>query len=439
MTIPPSVGDLPYEQDLTGCLENIPEKTFDTALNNVATALDGLRREYRNGGLPHLDVPLNDDDLEELRDVAARLSDDSRHIMVFGTGGSSLGGQALQQIAQLVRSRKGQQRPQGPELHFLDNLESPWVDRRLMQMDPAATRFLVISKSGNTAETVTKTIMAIEFMKRAGLEDEITRRMVIVTEDAAGDNALRRLAADFGLRVVEHPKDIGGRYSVLTVVGMLPAILLGLDPKKIRAGAAEVVRQVLNGDAPQRIAPAAGAAMQCALIAHRHIAAMITMPYTSRLRLFAAWLQQLWAESLGKEGFGTLPVTAVGPVDQHSQLQLYMDGPNDKLFNLIHIARSPESFRIPEQYTAYNKDLAGLQVSDLTSAQQQGTTQALLNRGRFVRVFHLSNVSERPIGALFMHFMIETILVARMRRIDPFNQPAVEELKDWTRRFLPQR
>lgn len=438
MTIEPIISGLPYEQDISGCLKKIPERDMRAALAGAAEALHELRAKYRAGELPHLEMPLRHDDLAELRDVAAQLGEDCARIVVFGTGGSSLGGQALQQIAQLVRSRKGERRTRGPDLQFLDNLESPWGDRRLEEMDPATTRFLVISKSGNTAETVTQSIMAIEFMKRAGLEHQIAQRMVIVTENSGRKNVLRHLAADFGIRVVEHPEDIGGRYSVLTVVGMLPAILLGLDPMKIRAGAAEVVHQVLNGEGPEQIAPVAGAAMQCALIGHDRISAMITMPYTSRLRLFSAWLQQLWAESLGKDEFGTLPVTAVGPVDQHSQLQLYMDGPDDKLFNLIHIARAPESFRIPERYADYT-ELAGLHVSDLTVAQQEGTTHALKDRNRTVRVFRLPNVSERPIGALFMHFMIETILVARMRGIDPFDQPAVEELKEWTRKFLPRR
>ena len=438
MAIQPVINDLPYEQDISGCLVKISEWDMNTALVNAREALKKLRRMHRAEELPHLDVPFWRDDLEEMREVARMLCRDCEHVVVFGTGGASLGGQALQQMAELIRSYGGGRRARGPELHFFDNLESPWVDRQLAAMEPRAMRFLVISKSGNTAETVTQAIMGIELMKRAGLEGEIARRMVIVTEDGKGGNVLRRLAADFGVRVVRHPRDIGGRYSVLTVVGMLPAILLGLDPVAIRKGAAEVVRQVLTKKVPEHIAPVAGAVVQGALMQHGCISVMVTMPYTSRMRLFSAWLKQLWAESLGKNGSGTLPVTAVGPVDQHSQLQLYMDGPNDKLFNFVHLARTSESFRIPEEYADYT-ELAGLQVSDLTMAQQRSTVEALKRRGRAVRVFRLPKVDARVVGALFMHFMIETILVAIMRGVDPFDQPAVEELKACFRAFLPRR
>ena len=434
------MNDLPYQQNISGCIDKLPAKVFSEAVNKALQALEKMRQKHKEGRLPHLDVVFEQDDLHELHAVAKQLAADCTDIMVFGTGGSSLAGQALQQIAQLQHSRKGESARETPKLHFLDNLESPWTERYLESTNPRTTRYLVISKSGTTAETITQMIMAIELLKKNGLSHEITRRMVCISQpdEGSGKNTLRKLAADHDIRVLDHPEDIGGRYSVFTVVGMLPAILLGLNPREIRAGAAQVVRHVLTLDAPKRLAPVLGAAVQYALVQHHHIAAMVTMPYTSRLRLFGAWLQQLWAESLGKKGFGTLPVTAIGPVDQHSQLQLYMDGPNDKLFNFICIAPTRESFTISHDYAEYT-ELAGLRISDLTKAQQEGTMRALLERERAVRVFHMSDIDMRSVGALFMHFIIETILVAYMHDIDPFDQPAVDLLKKHVNDLLPER
>ena len=162
------------------------------------------------------------------------------------------------------------------------------------------------------------------------------RHVVVLTEpgDPAG-NAVRSLAARHGLTVLDHDPGVGGRFSVLTNVGMLPALLVGLDPEKIRAGAAGVMADFLGQSDPAAIAPVAGAAMLQGLTEEVGLGATILMPYSDRLRLLSAWYQQLWAESLGKGGRGIQPIAAAGPVDQHSQMQLFLGGPPDKLLTII--------------------------------------------------------------------------------------------------------
>jgi glucose-6-phosphate isomerase len=404
------------------------------AMEAAARALDELRKAHHAGSIRLLQIPGERHDLPAIGECAARLTEGMRHVIIFGTGGSSLGAQALFQVAKLCGNGGGNTR-----FHILDNLESPWLERVLRTLDLERTGFLVISKSGRTPETVVQAVMAIDMLKKAGMREEIPRRMLFITDPPREetDNQLRRLARDFGIQVVDHEPAVGGRYSVLTNVGLIPAAMFGLDPAAVRRGAQEVLEPLLAGAAPQELPAVRGAALHYALHRQLGIGIMVTMPYTSRLRLFGAWLQQLWAESLGKEGRGTQPVTAVGPVDQHSQLQLYLDGPNDKLFNIIHLAPTRESFCVPEEFGAYT-DLAGYRICDLTHAQQRATTDSLIRRGRPVRIFRIDGVNEHTIGALFMHFMLETILTAFILGVNPFDQPAVEESKQLTRTYLSQ-
>ncbi len=431
----------PYEQDVAGIFSLIPPFLRAEAEEKALLSLDTFKKNYIDGKMRLCEIPYEREDLPILDELAERLAQGRTDIVHFGTGGSSLGAQALAQVGELLSRHSSLKKKIRPRIHFLDNLESPWLERALQRCDLDNTAFLIVSKSGRTPETVAQAILAIEILKQRGLADEIPHRILMISDPEnpadAGRNILRRLAADHGIPVLDHEPCVGGRYSVLTNVGMLPAAIMGLDTARIRDGACAVINPVLKAKDQSALPPVVGAMVHYALQRYMGTNIVVTMPYTSRLRLFAVWLQQLWAESLGKEGRGTQPVTAVGPVDQHSQLQLYLDGPNDRLFNIIQVTGKRESYRIPEEYAEYT-DLAGFCIADLTHAQQQATTDALLNRGRPVRVFRIDAVNEYTVGGLFMHFMIETILFAYMLGINPFDQPAVEESKILTRKYLSE-
>jgi glucose-6-phosphate isomerase len=212
-------------------------------------------------------------------------------------------------------------------------------------------------------------------------------------------------------------------------------MVAGLDAKAVRAGAGEVMQAVLAGD---DAAPVTGAAVCVALQEARGMNVSVMMPYADRLRLFSAWYAQLWAESLGKEGLGSQPVAAAGPVDQHSQMQLFIDGPAGRLVNLISPATAGQGPRLPESLSSDPKlaYLAGRTVGDVTACQQTAAAEVLARNGRPVRVFAVDKVDERATGALMMHFMLETIMAGFMMGIDPFDQPAVEQGKVLTRDYL---
>jgi glucose-6-phosphate isomerase len=167
----------------------------------------------------------------------------------------------------------------------------------------------------------------------------------------------------------------------------------------------------------------------------------VLMPYGNSLEPFAAWYVQLWAESLGKNGKGTTPVRALGPMDQHSQLQLYLDGPRDKMFTIITTAVQDTGPKIPDLSLPDDEIeyLAGARIGDLVAAQQQATTEALIRRGRPTRVISLGQIDEAAMGALYMHFILETIVAARMLGVDPFDQPAVDEGKTLMKSYLDRR
>jgi glucose-6-phosphate isomerase len=252
------------------------------------------------------------------------------------------------------------------------------------------------------------------------------------------DNPLRRLAVAQNMQLLDHDPGIGGRYSVLSTVGVLPALIAGLDAAALRQGAATVLDQTLAAAEARESPPALGAALAVGLAEHRSIGITVLMPYIDRLAPFGLWYRQLWAESLGKNGMGTTPVRALGAVDQHSQLQLYLAGPADKLFTLITLEQAGAGASLPPDLAADPAlaYLAGKRLGDLLAAEQRATATSLLRNGRPIRMIRLARLDEETLGALFMHFMIETIVAADLLDVDAFNQPAVEEGKILVRQYL---
>ncbi len=227
---------------------------------------------------------------------------------------------------------------------------------------------------------------------------------------------------------------------MLTTVGMLPAALFGLDMEAFRQGAAAVIEPILAGAEPAAIAPAVGAAISIALQRERGANLTVLMAYADRLDRFIAWHCQLWAESLGKQGHGTTPVRALGPVDQHSQLQLYLDGPRDKMFTVFRTATAGQGPRAMAAFTKGTgfESLGERSIGDLADAEARATIDTMARNGRPVRSFMVPQLDERALGALFMHFMLETIIAGKMIGVDPFNQPAVEEGKILAHKYLAE-
>lgn len=436
-----------FKQSVEGCLERriggagLSELALESALDRLKPRLHSLREAYETGSLPLLRVPERRDDIPAAREAFARLSEGARTVLFYGTGGSSLGGQTLAQLGGWgIPGDEGDGLGPRARTRFYDNLDARTLERSLANLDLAATRFILISKSGGTPETLVQAIAAIEAVRNHGLEDKIGQLFLGLTEPAmeGRKNGLRDLCEAYGIPILEHDTGIGGRFSGLTNVGLLAAIARGLDPEKIREGANTVLAELLTEAEPADLPAAVGAAIQIGMAQDCGVRASVMMPYCDRLSRFAAWFVQLWGESLGKDGKGTTPVAALGPVDQHSQLQLYLGGTPQHLLTVIRPGGAGEGPRIAPDLAklAHADYLAGKSAGDLLAAQQKAIPEALIEAGRPVRTFDLDAVDEETIGGLMMHFMLETILAAHLLGVDPFDQPAVEAGKVLTRKYL---
>ncbi|GAA6157770.1 glucose-6-phosphate isomerase [Pyruvatibacter sp. HU-CL02332] len=423
---------LPFIHDVSGIIGagGLTQAQYDAHLAATGPALESLRRQHADSTLPLLHLPKRRDDIVEMERIAAHLKKDATDIVVLGIGGSSLGAKA---VAQLAYDATPAQSQTEPRVHFFENLDPHTFERALQSLDLRTTRFLVVSKSGGTAEPLMQAYAAKAALEAAGGGDYLAQHFAAITEPS--DNPVRRFATGIGAPVIDHDPRVGGRFSILTNVGLVPAMLMGLDVVAVREGADRVLAPVIAGADPQDVAPAAGAVMQVGLAQEAGAAASVIMAYSDRLERFGQWYRQLWAESLGKDGRGTVPATGIGPVDQHSQLQLYLAGPADKAYTIMSVGSAGAGPRVATDDPALDY-LNGKTMGDLMDAEYRATVATLKANKRPVRTIDIPVLDETAMGALLMHFMLETIIAAHLMGVDPFDQPAVEEGKILARKYL---
>ncbi len=413
--------------------------SLNAALARAEEALNWLRARHADRSLPLLRLPEARTDLEAIRVTARRLADGATDIVILGTGGSSLGGQTLAQLAGHGVPGVGALRAP-PQLHFIDNLDANSYGAMLAGLPHATTRFVTISKSGGTAETLMQTIAALSAVKGEGLQTRIPDIFLGISEPAKPGkaNGLRALLEKFRVPLLDHDTGVGGRYSALTNVGLLPAAMLGLDIAAIREGAGLALAPVLAKKPAAQVPAALGAALSIALAEKSGKSISVLMAYCDRLQRFTHWYVQLWAESLGKKGKGTTPLAALGPVDQHSQLQLFIDGPRDKLFTVVTVDGAGLGPRIDSELAklAGEPGFAGKTIGDLVVAEGRATAETLAKNGCPVRTIHVNKLDEESLGTLMMQFMLETIIAAHLLGVDAFDQPAVEEGKILAKKYL---
>ncbi|MCR4623168.1 MAG: hypothetical protein K5780_00695 [Alphaproteobacteria bacterium] len=356
------------------------------------------------------------EDLSALDDPRFKKWCELKNFIILGTGGSSLGGQAIHSVANFCEKN----------LKFVSNLDPNSLENLLQKTDFEKTGFLVISKSGETLETICQLLVVMDFAKHW---HDFKDRFVVVTEDK--DSTLRQIADQNRFLCLDHPNTIGGRFSVFSLVGMIPAILCGLDPRTIRAGG----RRVLDnfGNSIYKIQEGADFVFKNF---EKGICNHVSFIYSEKLINFGYWLAQLYAESSGKDGKGVTPLTAIGSVDQHSQLQLYIDGPRDKCFTFFYEKQEKSLAVKNENLPAKFEYLRGKRISEIFGSQCNATQKVLLENGFNVRRIEVPSVSADNLGALFMHFMLEVACLCKLIGVNPFDQPAVERGKIITKELL---
>ncbi len=436
-------------QSIEGCLEGaigeygLPQSRLAHWLAALEPGFSKLRARAEAGDFPHFAILRETSDIEAAEKAFHQLISGARSLFVLGTGGSSLGGQTLAQLGGwcIPGDNGAPASEKRPRLRFYDNLDGLSFISGLDAVDLSTARFIVISKSGSTAETLAQMLTVFARLSAAGLGDRIAS-MVLAVSDPREDgkaNGLRDLCEAYGIPVLDHPAAIGGRYSGLSIVGLLPLMARGLDPYAVRRGAQKVVDALIKATSPGDFAPALGAALGIGLAKDKGVTISVMMPYADRLERFAAWYVQLWAESLGKGGEGTTPVAALGPVDQHSQLQLYLDGPRQHFMTILRVKAPRDALPVIPPDLAERAGapyLGGFTIADLVEAQTRAIADVFIEAKRPLRTFNIDRLDEEAMGGLMMHFIIETILAADLLGVNPFDQPAVELGKRLTRDYL---
>ncbi len=359
-----------------------------------------------------------------------------RDVVVLGIGGSALGALALR-TALLPRdwnARTAEARGGRPRLHLLDNVDPRSVRGLLEIVDLAHARFLVVSKSGSTAETMSQYLAVRERLATAGLRAK--DHLAFVTDPEKG--VLRRVAREEGIPAFDVPANVGGRFSVLSPVGTLPASLLGMDVAGLIEGA-RAMRERCAGASLQQDPALAFAALQWRAHTEAGQGMHVLMPYSDALRDLAPWFVQLWAESLGKRRAdgahaGPTPIAAVGATDQHAQVQLFMEGPVDKTVTFIEVEED-DGGELPIPGAAAPRELAylgGRGFGELLRAECRATAGALARAGRPTMTLRVTRADAWHLGGLFMLLELATIHAGHLYGVDPLDQPGVELGKQLT-------
>ena len=395
----------------------------NTVPHEVKEKLEQLVHGLDSGEFPAFSIASRHEDIAGLYLLAENWKKQFTHLVILGVGGSSLGAQTLVDF-------QGNFSKKDMEIHFVDNVDPSTVDNLLENLPLEKTVVLTVSKSGTTLETVAQTLLFFEGFEKLGLP--VDQHIVGLTEDKP--NKLRGFLEAYNIPILNHPDDVGGRFTVLTLVGLIPAIVAGLNVGKIRKGAFDVLQEFIKK--PFQSDSFYGALLSVYLSEEKNIQYM--MPYSDRLGKFSEWFVQLWAESLGKDGVGTTPVPAVGSTDQHSALQLLMEGPKDKLVTLIVPDSLNEGAKVSADLArkAGFKHLKGLNLGKLIYHQAQGTADAVSVSGVPVRTIYTQSLNEEVMGALLMHFMLETAIAGVLFDVNTWNQPGVEDGKKRTLEYL---
>ena len=389
---------------------------FDAIINRKKTdqnILDIISK------LPSLNIVYDDNLLNETVKVSNQFKDKKEKIIIFGTGGSNLGARALHNIVS----------NNNISLEFYDNIDPINFEKNFQNLNFETTGFIVISKSGTTPETLSQFSCIYQKALEANKVQNFISNTLIITEFK--DSPLFKIAKEHNCFLLEHHKDIGGRFSVFSNVGLVPAIISGLNIYELFSGAAEVIDNI-DKYMPLNLGK---------FLTHSENAKFhnnVLMTYSDSLYFFGKWYLQLWAESIGKRNKGITAIHSIGTTDQHSQLQLYLDGPKDKYFTFVTTDHSNKGIKINNEMfegtnVNYFKDK---KMGDLMQAEQRATIETFkLNNFNF-REIYIPKIDEKNLGKLLSFSIIETIASCVYLGVNPFDQPAVEQGKKLTKTYL---
>jgi glucose-6-phosphate isomerase len=416
---------------MAGAVDNgVTEQEWRGAAARFRDAHEGVTALRNNKTIGFFELPDDAALIHQATDFAARAKGKYDDVVILGIGGSALGPIALRTA--LCPSGwnmlSSEERGGYPRLHVLDNIDPVTIEALLRRLKLDRTLFIVTSKSGGTAETMSQFLIVHDRIVQAKLD--VSHHFVFVTDPKGG--ALRPLAHSLEVPALDIPPNIGGRYSVLTPVGTLPAALVGIDVAALMRGAGEMAARCETADLPKNPAGVFGTLLYLSDTAHGRVIDVL-MPYSDPLRDFAAWFVQLWAESLGKHlndgsSVGSTPLPALGATDQHSQVQLFMEGPANKVIAFIAVKEHGADLQMPHGFKDVTElaYLGGHSLAELINIEQRATAGALAKRGRANLTIHIDKVDAWHVGGLMMLLEAATAYAGQLYGVDAFNQPGVE-------------
>lgn len=411
---------------------------YRETITNIITSLN-QRKDKPGQNLQWMNLGYNEETVWYVKEFASMVRNRFENILVLGIGGSALGGIAVTEalLKPYWNLLTNEQRNNLPRIFFLDNIDPDTMNGLFRVIDLKKTLVNVITKSGDTAETMAQ-FMVIRDMMQKELGDDYRKHIIATTDKRTG--ILRQLADQDGYKTFFIPDDISGRFSVFSAVGLVPFALVGLDIDKMMNGIKDMDLALKNTDITQNIA-AQGALIHYLMDKKLNKRLSVMMPYSSRLRYISDWFVQLWAESLGKEynnngekvNTGLTPIKALGATDQHSQVQLFNEGPNDKLITFIRVENFDTTLEIPRifEYTGVGY-LGGKTMNDLLNAEADSTKVSLVDYSRPSMTISLEKIDEYNIAQLLYMLEVQTAITGELYNINTFNHPSVEQAKNYT-------
>ncbi|MFP6779442.1 MAG: hypothetical protein VB916_04060 [Alphaproteobacteria bacterium] len=385
-------------------------KIDNELLNKTNNIILKFRNDIKSNKIPIFSSINSDKDIEEILKIAEYFTFDNKltDFILIGTGGSSLGAKALIQ-ANLNNNIN---------FHILDTLDSNSVSKVLDTIKPKTSKFLAISKSGNTTETIALLLVVIEWLLLNNIKVE-SSLMVMCENINNNANELMKIVNKHNLKVIKH-ESIGGRFSVFSSTGLLPAAIMGIDPYSIRNAA----RRSLNNFFENNSLIISSSVFSKNINMGGKLNCIIH--YGDALASFISWYKQLWNESLGKDSKGSFLLTGKGSTDQHSQLQMWLDGPNVANYTFIKVEES-EGFKI----LSHDKELllSGLTLEKIQNIMADSTYASLKENNRAVRMISISDITVESVAELMVELILEVLIVAELIEVDPYTQNAVEKIK----------
>jgi glucose-6-phosphate isomerase len=420
--------------DAVGAKHGVDEKELKGLAGRIKQITTEMASERKAGRLRYRDLPYDQGMIDAVAKEVEHFRDRCDVLIVLGIGGSALGNIALQSaLNPYTYNLQTDRGRSGPQLFVLDNVDPDQIKSVVDLITPKLKRTIinVVSKSGETAETASQFIFfRDQLMKRLG--QKFAENILATTDPAGG--TLRDICKKEGYRTLEVPEGVGGRFSVLSAVGLFSAGMCGIDTDELLAGASEMDKRVKTGDLLAN--PAAMIAAIHYLLDQKGKSISVMMPYSTPLYYLADWFRQLWAESLGKQDglkkknvyAGQTPIKALGTTDQHSQVQLYREGPNDKLFTFLEVENFAQKLMIPESMKDVPtlKYLAGANFQKLIQAEKLATEYALVVSKRPNMTLTFPRISARTVGQFIYLYEVAVSYLGSLLEINTYDQPAVE-------------